>query len=169
MEQRTHIEFRPFRCPAGHEFAATCKRITRADLEPDVLYRSAGLSAWLPVPKCPRAGCGFSGEPVRDPRSSRAPHAAMQVPESERLQVWLSPDGARVSVPGYRGAQMPERYRRAGYVTFDAYSLADFDRLDRARARQTGNEVYNEVTSYDRAARRTRQQAEYSEELTTDY
>jgi hypothetical protein len=168
MEQRTHIEVQEFRCRNGHVWRAAHRVIrypNQSDEEYYSTFRAVGTSHWLPLPKCPIIGCTLSGAHA----TALDHYEFAQVPESERLQVWLSPDGARVSVPGYRGAQMPERYRRAGYVTFDANSLADFDRLDRARARQTGNEVYNEVTSYDRAARRTRQQAEYSEELTTDY
>lgn len=167
---RTRIEFRQFRCPAGHEFRAACKAVLRTGTDEfELFYRTvtdSGVVHWLPVPKCPQSSCTLLGDPVSDPTSSVA--VFVQIPETERFYAWLSPDGERVSVPGYRGAEMPERYRRAGYMVVEASNLAQLDRLEQVRAQQTGNSAYHEMASFDAPTRAARARAEYSDDMTAD-
>jgi len=173
---RTRIQFRQFRCLAGHEFRAACKSVLKVGTdEYEEFYRSDRISGrpapirctaddWLPIPKCPIEGCPLIGDPLTDPTTSRS---FTQVPESERFYAWLSPDGERVSVPGYRGAKMPDRYRRAGYMVVEASNLAQLDRLEQVRSRQTGNTAYHEA-NFDAPTRAAREQAECSEDMTRD-
>ncbi len=163
---RTRIQYLQFICGAGHQFSMPCKQRVRVD-KPDEVEQvyQRGEGNWLPVPKCPVDDCPLIGEPIPDPASTRS---FAQVPESERFQAWLSPDGERVAVPGYRGAKMPERYRRAGYMTVEASNLTQLQRLEQVRAAQTGNSAYHEMSSFDSASRAARAQAEYSDDLTKD-
>lgn len=175
---RTRIEFRQFRCPAGHEFRAACKSVLRTGTrEYEEWFRAhhtngvltwvipAVFHNWLPVPKCPYEGCQLIGDQLDNPASARS---FAQIPESERFYAWLSPDGQRVSVPGYRGAAMPERYRRAGYMVVEAANLAQLDRLEQVRSAQTGNSAYHEMASFDAPTRAARAEAEYSDDMTSD-
>lgn len=166
MAQHISISIREFRCPDGHTFTQTCRLVRRSGTdEYEEFYRSINSTLWLPVPKCPIADCALAGDELADVANART---FAQVPESERLYCWLSTDGERVPIPGYRGAKMPERYKRAGYIAFEASSLRDLDRIERIRARQTGNEVYSEVGNFSAASRKARQRAEYTDDLTVD-
>lgn len=174
---RTRIEFRQFKCADGHEFRAACKSVLIVGTDQyEEFYKAVHTNGvlvnvvpvafhWLPVPKCPYEGCQLIGDLLTDPTASRS---AAQVPESERFYAWLSPDGERVAVPGYRGAKMPERYRRAGYMVVEAANLPQLQRLEQVRARQTGNSTYHEMSSFDAATRAARERAEYSDDMTSD-
>src|SRR5678816_3383917 len=100
--QRTSISIREFCCPDGHTFRQACKVVRSAGTgEYEEFYRALtpyGEDArWLPIPKCPIADCVLAGDELGDPLSARS---YAQVPESERLYCWLSPDGERVPIPG---------------------------------------------------------------------
>lgn len=165
MERHTSIRIAQFQCQCGHAYRLAIKLVRRRDSdEYEEFYRALNSDHWLPVPKCPAPDCLLAGDELSDALSTRE---FIQVPESERLYVWLSPDGQRVPVPGYRGAKMPERYRRAGYTPFEASNLRDLDRIDRIRAAQTGNTVYNEM-NFSAGTRAARQRAEYSDDMTVD-
>lgn len=177
---RTRIQFRQFRCLAGHEFRAACKSVRKASSEKyEEFYRAehtmgvlvnvvvAPFTNWLPVPKCPYFGCTFVGDPLTDPTLSTSREFA-QIPEAERFYAWLSPDGARIAPPGYRGAPMPDRYKRAGYMVVEASNLAQMDRLEAVRSAQTGNMVYHEMGHFDEPTRDARARAEASDDLTKD-
>lgn len=181
---RTRIQFRQFRCPAGHEFRAACRSVRKASSEEyEEFYRTNRQydyvhgkevrpdgppdHKWLPVPKCPQEGCPLIGDPLTDPTTSTFREFA-QIPEAERFYAWLSPDGTRVAPPGYRGAPMPERYKRAGYMVVEASNLAQLDRLEAVRSAQTGNMAYNEMGHFDEPTRQARERAEYSDDMTKD-
>jgi hypothetical protein len=174
MEQRTHIRITTFSCDCGRQYRQAVKLVARTGTTNyEEFYRTMEPCAhnphnrWLPIPKCPAPNCLLAGTEITN-QSSLSAREFAQVPEHERMQVWLSPDGERVPVPGYRGAKMPERYRRAGYITFEAASLRDLDRIERIRAAQTGNAVYSEVGSFDGASRHAREQANYTDDMTVD-
>lgn len=161
MSARSQIKYQSFRCPDGHEFRLLVISRREADDQFELWYQLAG-DHLLPVPKCPVENCLLIGDELGEGARSYA-----QVPESERFEAWLSPDGQLLSVPGEKGKPMPERYRRAGYQRVQASNIRDLDRFDRIRARQTGNDAYNEM-NYNPAQRREREEAEYSDDMTSE-
>jgi hypothetical protein len=162
MSRQTRIRYTDFICPAGHSFRAAESISYRAESHLELLYRTDAGPQWLPIPKCPTAGCPLVGEE----RSTVLRSGFAQVPESERFECWVGPAG-EVSVPGAKGKPMPERYRRAGYTLVEAHSVRDIDKLDRMRARQTGNDAYHEM-NYGPAARREREQADYNDDMRSE-
>lgn len=167
--RRTRIEHQDFICKGDehHRFRAAVKMSTSDN--GDAIERSAEFMVttadkasrwygWLTIPMCPVLGCDSIAE-----ESATYDPALATVPAAERMQVWLSPDGRRVSVPGKRDAVMPSRYLAAGYRTIEAHSMRDIDRIEAIRAEQTGNEVFSEL-NFDESRRRWHQEADYDPE-----
>lgn len=163
MSVRTRIRYVDYTCPAGHQFkCVVASRIIDAD-HYEEFYQPVGLYVELPVPKCPAQDCNFIGE-----TDAAAARAFMVVPAEERFEAWLSPDGEKLAVPPIKGRDMPERYRRAGYIKVEAMNMRDQDRFDRIRARQTGNDVWSEM-NYSPASRNEHEQLDYNEDPTSIY
>lgn len=168
------ISIRKFRCEAGHKFTASVKvRVERSSSsgrdEPLKFYRVhtqyGADSSWLPIPKCPVVECVFIGSPEIDELTTRP---IAQIPAGERFFGWLSADGERLAVPGYSGARMPERYRRAGYVAVEAGNLQDLDRLMQVREKQTGNYSYTQSSTFDSATLRELENAPPSDDMKSE-
>lgn len=161
MSTRTRLSYRDFVCPAGHTFkCAVASRLTDSD-RVELFYQPIGMYAELPIPKCPRANCTLIGE-----EEGNSGRSYMQVPSEERFEAWLSPDGQWLSVPTEKGREMPQRYKNAGYIKVEATNIRDLDRFDSIRARQTGNEVWNEM-NYSPGARREHEELDYTDDPTS--
>lgn len=164
MTRRTRIQHRDFTCKgeSHHQFRAAV-RIQISDdgalIERTAEFRPIGDTAWLNLPLCLECGELAEESSTYDPR-------AASIPESERMEVWLSPDGQRVAVPGKRDAQMPDRYAVSGYRRIDAHSIRDIDRIESIRARQTGNEITSEM-QMSAETRRWNEQAPYDPDSMT--
>lgn len=164
---RATIRHRDFICssPSHHPFRAAVKTELTDDgslVDLTTQYQPFGTDHWSALPLCPAPGCGALAEE----RDSYDPTRAA-IPESERVQVWLSADGQRVAVPGRRGAPMPDRYRAAGYQMIEASSMRDIDRIAAIRARQTDNEVTSEM-EYAPETRRWHDEKPYDPESMTE-
>jgi hypothetical protein len=162
--RRTQIQFRTLICKSSdhHKFRAAVRLQTSDDgssIERSAEFR-AGRSPWSPLPICPSCSSLAEEDSTYDPLSA-------SVPESERFLAWLSPDGQRVAVPGKRGAMMPERYRASGYRAIEASSIRDFDRIERIREAQTGNETSSEM-NFSAETRRWRMDKPYDPDSMTE-
>lgn len=163
IARRTRVAIREFICQTGghklkfvvraQEEISSSGRVPKS-AEFKSLESRIGRTDWFPIPVC---HCGS----ICDELEFYNP-GLLSVPASERAMFWLSPDGQRLAVPGKNTASMPERYRRAGYVEVHAASFQDLDRFDSIRARQTGNDVANEM-NYDKSTR------EFRREVTPDF
>lgn len=160
---RATIRYASMCCAAGHRYRSAIRQHVAGD-ELSAEFRAQSTERWLPIAKCPVPDCPQTADELIDPAG---PHEMVDIPAGERFYAWLSPDGQRLSVPGYPGAKMPERYVRAGYIPVEAHSLRDLDRFDQIRARQTGNDVYNEM-NHTPASRRVREAADYTDDMTSD-
>lgn len=159
---RTRITHRDYRCrgPLSHAHRFRITHRTNGDATTSSFYEALQPGRVhiprsplpLPIPLCPL--CDFLCDDAAEFTGFVA------VPESERFSAWLSPDGERLSVPGNRDASMPKRYVSAGYMRVEARGTRDLDRLDAIRARQTGNDAYNEM-NYNPTERQWREDAPY--------
>lgn len=143
MNRRTRIEHRDFICKGEqhHSFRAAVRLQLSDDgttIEQTAEFMVVSDTAWLDLPLCLECGDIAEESSTYDPR-------AAAIPASERMQVWLSPDGQRVAIPGRRDALMPDRYAAAGYRPLEAHSIRDIDRIEQVRSRQTGNSVMSEM------------------------
>lgn len=163
--RRTRIRHRDFVCNGAdhHVFRAAVKTEIADDgqsVELSAQFQPFGTDHWSALPVCPFI-CGHLAEE----RETYDPSLAA-VAESERIEAWLSPDGQRVAIPGKRGARMPERYVTSGYRRVEASSMRDVDRLQAVRARQTDNEVVNEM-NWSAETRRWHDEAPYDPDSMT--
>lgn len=163
---RTTVQYRDFICKGeSHHRFRSAVRLQVADdgnaIERSAQFMPLGADGWSALPLC------ISCDGIAEERETYDPSLAA-VPEKERFEAWLSPDGQRLAVPGKRGAVMPDRYVAAGYRRVEAHSMRDQDRLDAIRARQTGNEVYSEM-NFSHESRRWHEEAPYdSEDMTSN-
>lgn len=166
--RRTRIEHRDFICKSDehHRFRVSVRLQTADDgqtIEHSADFRpvqrssastrySAHIDRRSRLPLCPECGSIAEESTTYDP-------SLATVPAAERMQVWLSPDGRRVSIPGKRDAIMPSRYVASGYRLIEAHSMRDLDRIEAIRAEQTGNEVFSEM-QFDRERRQLHEESE---------
>lgn len=166
MSTHTRIQHRDFICKGEEHHRLRMAVRLRVTDDGNVIERSAEFSirgnrvalgiSWTALPFCPNCGAIAEESTTYDPSLS-------SIPAAERMQVWLSPDGQRVAVPGKRDAIMPSRYLVAGYRTLEAHSLRDIDRIEQIRAAQTGNEVASEM-NFSEETRRWNAERPYDED-----
>lgn len=148
VPRRTRIRIADFTCFAEdrHEFLLVVRIATSDDgstaapkHSAEYMNASTGGVGWQPSPICP--ACGAPAEES----GGLLNRSFVSAPAAERLQVWLSPDGQRVAIPGRRDATMPERYKAAGYRTVEAASTRDLARIEEIRGQQVGGVAENEM------------------------
>lgn len=162
LNRRTQIRYRDFICKGDDHHAYRGVVALETSDDGGLIERSASFGTgreWSGLPICPICNA------LAEERATYDPSMAA-IPEAERFQAWLSPDGKRVAVPGKRNAQMPERYLVAGYRTIEAQSMRDFDRIEHIRAEQTGNDVVSEM-NYSAEERKWHDDAPYDPDSMT--
>ena len=166
MNRRTRLEHRDFACkgPIHHHFRSAV-RLQISDsgsaIERSAEFRPVlqSLSPWSVLPICPFCSSIAEELETYDPNAST-------IPSGQRMQVWLSPDGSAVAIPGARDRVMPDRYAVRGYRTVELHSMRDIDRIESIRARQTGNEITHEM-QFSPERRKWHEEADYDPDSMT--
>lgn len=165
MNSRTRVQFRDMICKGvDHHHLRAMLRLRTTDDGKDIersaeFWFAAAPLLWQSLPICPMCGAIAEEAATYDPSTAA-------IPESERMEVWISPDGKTVAVPGVKGKVMPDRYAVRGYRKLEAHSMRDIDRIESIRAAQTGNEVFSEL-NFDAERRKWHEDAPYDADSMT--